>query len=57
MSYNLIDQINRYESSQLSDDEIVELFQYLLDTGIIHHLQGHYQRTACDLLTAGFIHS
>ena len=44
-----------YESGELSDDEIVELFQGLLDSGLVYQLQGHYGRTAQDLLYAGLI--
>ncbi len=52
---NLTTQIIAYENGELGYDETVTLFQALLDTGMIHHLQGSYHRTAADLLWAGAI--
>jgi hypothetical protein len=53
---NNIDQIIAYEQGELSGDEIIKLFQELLKTGLCWSLQGHYGRTAKDLLEAGLIH-
>lgn len=50
-----ISAIIAYESGELEPDKVVELFQYLLDTGMIWHLQGHYQRNAASLLEQGLI--
>lgn len=52
---SFIDDINAYENGELGEDETVALFQDLLDRGIVWKLQGSYQRTAVDLLTAGLI--
>ena len=52
---NLTTQIIAYENGELGYDETVTLFQALLDTGMIHHLQGSYSRMAADLLWAGAI--
>lgn len=53
---NLTSRISDYEDGTMEDhDDIVALFQELLDTGIINHLQGSYQRTALRLLTLGFV--
>ena len=49
------DRIYAYEAGELDDEEIIELFQELLDSGYIHHLQGHYQRTAQGLIDEGLI--
>ena len=54
--YDLVGNISAYEAGELPDDEAIALFQYLLDTGTIHHLQGHYQRVAGALLNSGEIH-
>jgi hypothetical protein len=54
---NLISEISRYESGELTDDEIDALFQRLLDTGIIFCLQGSYQLTASNLIHLGRIHA
>lgn len=48
--FDLIDQILSYEKGELSTEKVIELFQYLLDTGIIWRLQGHYGRTATEML-------
>lgn len=45
-----------YESGELEEDEVVELFQCLIDQGIILHLQGHYGRVAVDLVNFGLCH-
>ena len=52
---NLTTDIIRYENGELGYDETVTLFQALLDTGMIHHLQGSYSSTAVSLLWAGAI--
>lgn len=48
-----IDRIIDYECGNLSDDEIIALFQELIDSGIVWQLQGHYGRTARALINAG----
>lgn len=50
-----VDKIIAYESGELDEDGVVELFQELLDSGVLFHLQGSYQRTAQALLDAGLI--
>lgn len=46
----LVDQIMAYESGELNDDETIQLFQGLLDSGLCWRLQGHYGRMARHLL-------
>jgi hypothetical protein len=48
-------QIMAFESGELENEDIFALFQFLLDSGMIHSLQGSYQRMAEDLLLAGKI--
>ncbi len=49
--------INKWENEgDLSQDDMLEGFQGLLDTGTLWHLQGSYGRTAAALLEAGLIH-
>lgn len=48
-----VDLIIRYETGELSDEEVVGLFQGLINTGLVWKLQGHYGRTAVRLLEAG----
>jgi hypothetical protein len=42
-----------YENEELSYDEEVELFQELLDTDVIYHLQGSYGRRMQELIEEG----
>lgn len=54
--YNMSDittQIMAFEQGELTNEEVYGLFQFLLDSGMIHHLQGSYQRMAEELLLAG----
>lgn len=51
--YDYIGQIIAYEALELDEDAVIELFQYLIDKGIIMNLQGSYQRTAQHLINAG----
>jgi len=53
---NNIDQIIAYEQGELTEAEIIQLFQELLKTGLCWSLQGHYGRTVKALLEAGLIH-
>ena len=48
-------QIMAFESGELENEDIFALFQFLLDSGMIHSPQGSYQRMAEDLLLAGKI--
>ena len=49
----MIEKIIQYESGGMSMDEIVSFFQELIDSGLCWRLQGHYGRTAQDLIEEG----
>ena len=49
------DDIIAYESGELDDDAVIDLFQELVDNGLAWQLQGHYGRTAMRLAEDGFI--
>jgi hypothetical protein len=50
-----VDQIIAYENGELSDDDILALFQDLVNSGLCWQLQGSYGRMAARLLDAGLI--
>ena len=53
MTLPSVDDIIRYEQGEMSDDEIIEFFQGLIDSGACWTLQGHYGRTAASLIEQG----
>ena len=50
---DLLSGIVLFEEGRLDDDQIIELFQYLIDTGVAWQLQGGYGRFASDLIKRG----
>jgi hypothetical protein len=52
---DLLDKIILYETGYLSDKDTLKLFAELIKTGDILSLQGHYQRTARQLIERGVI--
>lgn len=53
--YDSVTAIILYEQGELSEDETIELFQHLVNTGLAWQLQGHYGRTATALIAAGYV--
>lgn len=51
--YDMSSAIMAYEDDMLNDDEVVELFQHLIDTGLAWQLQGSYGRMANRLIADG----
>lgn len=51
--FNTVDFIIDYEAGVLSEEEVIDGFQQLIDNGIVWSLQGHYGRTAATLIDAG----
>ena len=52
---DVVDKISAYENGELDEAETVELFQKLVDDGLAFKLQGHYGRTARQLIEAGLV--
>jgi hypothetical protein len=50
-----LDKIIAYESGDLNENSIIELFSQLITDGSAWTLQGHYGRTASQLISLGII--
>lgn len=50
-----VSKIMAYENAEFDEEETIEFFQELVDTGLAWQLQGHYGRTAKDLIDAGLV--
>jgi hypothetical protein len=50
-----IDKIMAFEEGNLSRKDTIQLFQELLESGLVWQLQGFYGRMARDLIQAGLI--
>lgn len=53
--FDLTTRIIEFETGEATEERVIELFQYLVDTGLAWSLQGTYGRTAEALLEAGVI--
>lgn len=52
---DLVGKIMAFEEGNLSEEDVIELFQYLVDTGMAWSLQGFYGRAAMNLIEAGLV--
>jgi len=50
----MYDRIIAYEQGDMEQEDIVFFFQDLIDSGLAWTLQGHYGRTAAQLIEAGY---
>uniref|UniRef100_A0A6M3LF60 DUF7417 domain-containing protein n=1 Tax=viral metagenome TaxID=1070528 RepID=A0A6M3LF60_9ZZZZ len=53
--YDCVGNIMAFEQGDLNDEETIELFQHLVDTGLAWQLQGSYGRMARTLIEAGYV--
>lgn len=53
--YDVASAIIDYESGTLEQDAAIEFFQHLVDSGLAWQLQGHYGRTAANLIAQGYV--
>lgn len=49
-----VDDIMDYESGLMSEGDMINMFQKLINNGMAWTLQGHYGRTAQMLIDAGY---
>lgn len=50
-----IEKIIAFEEGNIAEDDLIELFQGLVNTGNAWTLQGFYGRTACQLIAEGLV--
>lgn len=53
--YDITGNIIAYENGDLEEDEVIVLFQHLVDCGLAWSLQGSYGRTASGLIKDGLV--
>ena len=51
-----IDKILAFENGEMDDEQLIEFFQEMIDTGVVWQLQGVYGRTASMLINEGICH-
>ena len=49
-----VSKIIAYENNEMTQEEVIEFFQELIDTGHAWRLQGQYGRTALRLIEYGY---
>jgi hypothetical protein len=52
-----LDKMIAFESGELDEEGIIQLFQELIDSGLAWKLQGSYGRMAKSLIEAGHCHA
>lgn len=55
--HNMIEKIIAYEEGDMDNEQTVEFFQELIDSGLAWTLQGHYGRAAAALIRTGHCHA
>lgn len=51
--FDLLSRVVGFENGELDEPDLIELFQYLVNSGLASMLPGVYGRTAMDLIAAG----
>ena len=52
--FDLVGKIMAWEGGEMeTEEEVIEFFQHLIDTGMAWTLQGSYGRAAMDLINSG----
>lgn len=53
--YDYVDAIMRFERGEATDDEVIEMAQFMVDTGMAWTLQGMYGRLCARLIEEGLV--
>jgi hypothetical protein len=51
--HDIVSDLRAYENGEMEYEDVITLFQNLLDTGTIYHLQGSYGRQMQRFLNSG----
>jgi hypothetical protein len=51
----IVDDIMKFEDGEMTDDEVIALFQELVNNGMAWTLQGYYGRIATTLIDQGLV--
>ena len=50
---DILENLVAYEADELELEEVVTLFQEMINSGVVWTLQGHYGRTASEFIETG----
>lgn len=53
--FDLVAALMSFEAGEMDDEQIIELFQHLVTTGLAWQLQGSYGRTAMYMIEEGYV--
>lgn len=53
---DMLDAIMDIECNDVTQERLIECYQFLIDSGIVWQLQGHHGRTAMQLIEEGYCH-
>ena len=56
MTFNMTGQLLKWTTEGLDEEDTIELFQQLIDSGLAWQLEGHIGRCAMDLINSGDCH-
>ena len=54
---DVVSKIMDYEDGQMDEEQTLEFFQEIIDSGLVWNLQGSYGRMANSLIRAGLCHT
>ncbi len=53
---DVVGKIMDYEGGNMDDEQIIQFFQEIVDSGLVWELQGSYGRMATHLIKEGLVH-
>jgi len=55
MDNDIAEQIEKFENGEMTEEETIDFFQCISDTGLVWHLQGMYHRYLKEFVDAGLV--